>query len=128
MRILLEFVDWKDWRPWFARSGDIRGSLAWSTVDDAGVHHVVVRRGAHRWLCGLQRVGHELEHALDPTFGNAQHHSWIHMCLRAYFPIRSWDHAKLASADLAKLLIVRGHLDDVQVKDGAVYVDLMEVK
>lgn len=105
-RIELIRVGWCDYRPWRAKSGSVAGSLAWSKGDQ-----IWVRRGADRFLWGLQRIGHELEHALCPDFGNAEHHSAAHRCLRVYSPWRRWLHAERASPTLAAHLRTHGFLD-----------------
>lgn len=105
-RVELVFVGWSDYRPWKARSGSVAGSLAW-TIGTT----IYVRRGAHRIFRGLQRIGHELEHALDTAFGNAEHHDNCHGCLRQYSWRRSWRHATFATPELARELLRHGHLE-----------------
>ena len=108
MRVELHVVGWRDFRPWHARSGDTRGSLAWSrreVLDDQVVGQVFVRWGMQWLLWGLERLGHELEHVLDESFtneGHAQHRG--HGCLRAYSFWRSWQHAEKATPGQAMLL------------------------
>lgn len=104
MRIELEVVGWRDYRPWLAKSGSVAGSLAWSYVDDGGTGHVVVRWGAQWLLWGLARLGHEIEHCLDDGFGNEEHHPIGHLCLRSYSPVRSWRHGDFATPTMARKL------------------------
>jgi hypothetical protein len=113
LRIELHIVGWRDYRPWKAKSGNVAGSLAWSWVDDAGVGHVAVRAMMQWLLWALARLGHEIEHCLDPTFGNEEHHPFSHQCLRSYSPRRSWKHAAKATPQMARDLREHGLIAEV---------------
>lgn len=103
-KIRLVKVSWAGFRP---GGKGTKGAMAWCSRD---LQVIYVRRGAERWLSGLARLGHELEHVLDPAFGNDEHHPWWHFCCRAFFPIRTWRHARHATRGLAWRLRRDGEL------------------
>ena len=104
MRVELHDAGWSDFRPWLAKSGNVAGSFAWAKVAEDGVGHIYIRRGMDRVLWGLARVGHELEHMLDPDFRNKDHHPAGHFCLRSYNFVRKWEHGLFATQEKARLL------------------------
>jgi len=102
---------WPAFNPLKMRSGEVAGSMAWTVTDDAENHTIFVRPGMTRLLFGLARVGHELEHCLDPLFGNDEHHSALHFCGRSFNPVRSWRHLEYATPTLARRLRASGRLE-----------------
>lgn len=97
MLVTLERVGWSDYRPWKAKPGNKAGSLAWCDPKTATVY---CRRG----VATLSRLGHELEHLLDPKFRNENHHPWFHFCIRSYGPFRQWRHQKKVAKPFAREL------------------------
>jgi hypothetical protein len=118
-RVLVHLVieNWTGFNPLKARSGNVAGSLAWTTwaswsagdaVRQAFVH---VRAGAERHFFSKQRLMHELEHVLDASFTNEAHHSALHFCTRSYNAIRFHRHCLYAND-----WMVKGLLEDLGVK------------
>lgn len=117
LRVELHRTTWKGFSLLRMRSGDTRGSMAWSKTTRTDVraarHDVTIRRGADRWLCAEARAGHELEHGMA-DFDNEDHHPLGHFCLRSFNPLRSWRHAEQATPELARKLLEQGWLDLVR--------------
>lgn len=112
MIVTLTVVSWEGFSLRHMRSGDIRGSMAWSRRDkETGDWHVFVRRGMDLWLFGLARIGHELEHCLDPSFDNEDHHPASHLCGRSFFPVRRWKHFEKVTKAQAREFRRTGRLE-----------------